>query len=264
MTMMNEHNEYLIPDYLDGLLDSESKAQFEAKLSQNNELAKELEAYKKLMEAFKTEPLVAPSKNLLAGFEKMLEEEKQNQVKVVTLNSVDKKRWFHSIPRVAASIILLIGAFIAGRFMQQNENQVQLAEVETEALEYKEAALFSLLENESASKRIRGVELIKEFEKPDEQIVAALGEKMLKDENTNVRLSALEALSSFSYSDQVKDVFIEALKSEKNPSMQVAIIEMLVQLQEKKAVEPMKRLLEEEETQPFIKDQINLALPKII
>ena len=183
---------------------------------------------------------------------------------MVSLNRESKSNWWSSLPRVAASIVLLISAFLAGRYIQKNESQVQLVEVQTEALAYKEAALFSLLENESASQRIRGVELIKEFEKPDEQIVAALGEKMLTDENTNVRLTALEALSSFSYSDQVKDIFIEALKTEQNPSMQVAIIEMLVELQEKKAVEPMKKLLEKEETQPYIKDQINSALPKII
>ena len=74
----------------------------------------------------------------------------------------------------------------------------------------------------------------------------------------------MEALAKFSYSEQVKTLFIQALETEENPSVQVALIEILGQLQEKKAIEPLKRLLEKEETQPFIKKEINNALPKII
>ena len=84
------------------------------------------------------------------------------------------------------------------------------------------------------------------------------------DENDNVRLTAFEALSRFTSSEKVKEVFLEALGKEKNPSIQIAIIQVLVQIQEKKAVEPMQRLLEQEDTQPFIKEQIKTGLPKII
>lgn len=264
MTMRKEDLEELIPDYLDGILDDTAKANFEAQLAKDSALAEELKAYKQLLNAMAKEPQQLPSKNLGKRFDQMLAEEKANQMNVVSLHKKSKKGFWSSLPRIAASIALLVGAFLAGRYFQKNESEVQLAAVQTEVLEYKEATLFSLLENESASQRIRGVELIKEFEKPDSEIVAALGQKMLTDENTNVRLSALEALSSFSYSDQVKKVFIEALQTEKNPSIQVAIIEVLVQLQEKKAIEPMKKLLENEETQPYIKDEITSALPKII
>ncbi|MEC7263138.1 MAG: HEAT repeat domain-containing protein, partial [Bacteroidota bacterium] len=61
----------------------------------------------------------------------------------------------------------------------------------------------------------------------------------------------------------VKNVLIEALEKEKNPSIQVAIIQTLVQIQEKKAAEPMKKLLEKEDTQPFIKEQIKAVLPSL-
>ena len=65
-------------------------------------------------------------------------------------------------------------------------------------------------------------------------------------------------------SETVKTAFIEALGTEKNPSIQIAIIQALVSIQEKKAIGPMQKLLEREDTQPFIKDEIKLGLPKII
>ena len=124
--------------------------------------------------------------------------------------------------------------------------------------------MLSLMENQSASRRIQGVNLIEEFTIPDEAIITALANRMLFDNNTNVRLSAVEALGKFTQSDTVKKTFITALETEKDPSIQITIIHTLVTIQEKKAIAPMQRLLEQEETQPFVKQQIKSLLPSII
>ena len=136
--------------------------------------------------------------------------------------------------------------------------------MEDEAQKVKQLAVISLLENQSASKRIQGVQYIEEFSTPDTTIIDALVDRLLEDEHTNVRLSAMEALSAFRNSERVKKAFIQALKTEKDPSIQIAIIQNLVQMQEKKAIGPMQDLLQQEETQPFIKEEITNALPKII
>lgn len=251
-----------ISDYLDGKLSIAEQLDFENEITTNSKLKREVEHYQKLFTAFSEEKEEVPSERLSTNFKEMLQEEKQNQVQTVSLTTRNKG-WMPFL-RIAASIILLVGIFFMGRYSGKQELQDNLVVAEQEALAYKEATLISLLGNESASKRIQGVQLVNEFEKPDKDIVAALGEKMLGDENTNVRLSAMEALSNFSYSEQVKAIFIQALETEENPSIQVALIEILGQLQEKKAVEPMKKLLEREDVQPFIKKEINNALPKII
>ena len=251
-----------ISDYLDGLLSPTEVAAFEKHLLTDDLLRKEVDEFKVLFEAIKKEDAGMPSDQLGKNFEKMLLQEKSNQVKVVALASQNSGRFQYL--KIAAGIAVLIGVFFSGRYAGQKELNHSLVEAQQEVLEYKEATLISLLGNESASKRIQGVQLVEEFDLPDEDIVAALGEKMLSDENTNVRLSAMEALSKFSYSDPVKSIFIQALETEENPSIQVALIEILGRLQEKKAIGPMKKLLEKEGTQPFIKNEINNALPKII
>ncbi len=255
--------EETIQKYLEGTLSEKALKEFEAALKNSESLQQEVKDYQALFEAFTQEAPTQPSDRLAKNFEKMLQEEKDNQVKVVSLNTPRKNNRFQWM-RVAASIALLIGVFFFGRYSGKEAMNPTLVEAQEEALAYKEATLISLLGNESASKRIQGVQLAEEFDTPDQDIVAALGEKMLRDNNTNVRLTAMEALAKFSYSEQVKTLFIEALETEENPSVQVALIEILGQLQEKKAIEPLKRLLEKEETQPFIKKEINNALPKII
>ena len=68
----NEEMIDLIPDYLDNLLDIETKKEFELQLSKSGELVQELEAFKRLLKAFDNEPQIMPSENLRKGFETML------------------------------------------------------------------------------------------------------------------------------------------------------------------------------------------------
>lgn len=66
----------------------------------------------------------------------------------------------------------------------ENENDFD----KTKALE--------LLDNQySASSRLQGIALLKDFSVSDKQVIEVLSQKALSDENTNVRLAAVETLS---------------------------------------------------------------------
>ncbi|MET1258275.1 HEAT repeat domain-containing protein [Flagellimonas sp. DF-77] len=252
-----------IPDFLEGSLTTAQQQEFEKALKQNPEWQEEVDAYTRLFKAFSEEPQVMPSLQLRQGFEKMLEEAQQQQVAVVSLPASSRKG-FGGFYRIAASIAVLIGTFVFGRYLGAKQSDLTIAQVQQEQQALIQTTMISLMENESASKRIQGVQYIEEFKEPDAAIVDALTDRMLNDENTNVRLTAMEALSRFKTSGKVKTAFITALETEQDPSMQIAIIQLLVEIQEKKAIGPMQRLLENEATQPFIKDEITTLLPKII
>lgn len=261
--MENKHVLDQIPDYLDGTLDKETMKVVEHHLANCSECQKELEGMQVLFSAFEEEEIAVPSDRLKAQFEDALEQEKNQQGKVVHMQQDKKTSWASNLPKVAASIALLVASFQMGSVFQQKKVEKEMALLKDETKHMKQTAMLSLMENKSASKRIQGVSYIEEFESPDEAIIQALANRLLNDENDNVRLTAFEALSKFTSSEKVKNVLIEALEKEKNPSIQVAIIQTLVQIQEKKAAEPMKRLLEQEDTQPFIKEQIKAVLPSI-
>jgi len=257
----------LLPDYIDNLLSVEKKKEVEAHLKNCTPCTKELEEYKSLFKEFKKEKLVKPSTNLSKNFDKMLAKEKDATIRLVSIsnnktNSV--ANWFLTSIKVAASIALLIVAFVGGKYYQLDASQKEIALIKNESIQLKQTTMISLMENQSASKRIQGLRFIEELEKPDQAIINALANRMLHDENTNVRLAAAEALAKFSESELVKSVFIEALEIEKNPSVQIAIIQNLAKTQEKKAVESMQKLLEQEDTPPFIKEEINQVLSEII
>lgn len=265
INMEKNHVTNLLPEYLDHTLSKKEKERVEQHIAGCIQCKLELDEMKILFKAFEGESISVPTESLSAKFDKALQEEKMETTKVIPISSERRKAgWASNMLKVAASVALLVASFQMGRFLQQEKSNEDIAVLLDESLQFKQTAMLSLMENQSASKRIQGVNYIEEFSKPDETIVIALANRLLNDENDNVRLNAFEALSKFTASETVKTAFIEALKIEKNPSIQIAIIQALVQIQEKKAAAPMKKLLEQEDTQPFVKNEIKLGLPKII
>ncbi|MEO9510991.1 MAG: HEAT repeat domain-containing protein [Flavobacteriaceae bacterium] len=263
--MKEDHVSNLLPEYLDNALNKEDTEMVAQHLAECLQCKLELDEMKILFKAFEDDTISVPTDRLSSNFEVALEAEKSKTLKVIPLTAKSKKsNWASNVFKVAAGIALLIASFQTGGILQQSKIDKDLVFLKNESLQMKQTAMLSLMENQSASKRIQGVGFIEEFDDPDEAIVKALGNRLLYDENDNVRLNAFEALSRFSNSEHVKQVLIEALETEKNPSIQIGIIQVLVKIQEKKAIAPMQKLLEQEDTQPFVKKEINLGIPKII
>ncbi len=261
--MENNHISELIPDYLDGLLDAGNKEMVDRHLKDCPQCLEELRETEILLRAMDKGEL-SPPPSLRNHFESALEREKEAMDEVMDLPTTSKKNGAAlQILKVAASLALLLGAYYMGVLAQSQKGERELALLQEEGLQMKQTAMLSLMENRSASKRIQGVGLVGDFERLDPEIIKALGDRLLYDENDNVRLTAFEALSKFTDSKAVKQLMIEALESERNPSIQIAIIQVLSEIQEKKAAAPMKRLLEQESTQPFIKEQIEAVLPSL-
>ncbi|ASV29983.1 HEAT repeat domain-containing protein [Maribacter cobaltidurans] len=265
MKVSHEKIDSLLPLYLTGELDPIEIEMVEKHLEDCKECRDTLDSFKSLSKTFQEEELQAPSPNLRLKFLEALETEKMSQGKIITMNKKSNNGLnFMVLGKIAAGFAILVTAFMMGKLYESKESELEYALLENEALKSKEMAMLSLMENQSASKRIQGVNFIEAFKAPDVEVLNALKDRMLLDQNTNVRIAAVEALSNFSDSELVKSAFITALETEKNPSVQIAIIKNLVRVQEKKATAPMKKLLELEETQPFIKEEIKKGLPQII
>lgn len=265
--MEKNHVIELLPQYLDNLLTQTLKKEVEAHLTVCKSCSQELDDLKTLFEVFEKEDLKAPSEKVRTDFFEQLELEKQNGSKVVSLDDTAVRRksnWSNNLLKIAASIVLLIGGFYFGKQQQEQLSDKEIAQLTDETIAFKETAMLSLMGNKSASKRIQGINFIEEFTKPDEAIVNALADRMLYDENVNVRAAAVEVLANYTKSERVKNTFIEALKTEKDPGIQIIIIQTLGEIQEKKAATPMRELLDQEGTQPFVKEQIESVLTTII
>ena len=265
--MEKNHVIDLLPTYLDKSLDKEQRGKVETHLKDCKSCAQELKELKDLFKAFKDEKEVIPSNKVRTDFFEQIELEKENSPKVLAMDTSAirrKNNWANNLLKIAASVVLLVGVYFFGKQQQEQISGKEIAQLTNESQVFKQTAMLSLMGNKSASKRIQGVNLMEEFSEPDEAIVSALADRMLNDENTNVRRTAVEVLSEFTTSETVKNSFIKALKTEKDPGIQISIIQVLGKMHEKKAAAAMRYLLDQEDTQPYVKDELELVLPNIM
>ncbi|NER17164.1 HEAT repeat domain-containing protein [Spongiivirga citrea] len=261
--MKNDHVHNVLIDYLEGNLDKERRALVANHLSVCDECNIELVQTKELLAELKNVPQQIPSSKLRDGFYEMLENEKADQDKIVSLSKPNNFNW-NRVWQSAAVIAFIFSAFMFGKYQQQNKNQEKIDALVKQTDNIKQSMLLALVENQSASKRVQGVHYVNQVQTPNSDVLDALIKRMHLDENANVRLAAIEALSKFTNTKMVRDELIVALGQEKDPGLQVSLIEILVSIQEKGAKESMERLLQKEDTPTYVKDQVKIGLPSII
>ncbi|GAB3202939.1 cytoskeletal protein RodZ [Pontibacter aydingkolensis] len=157
---------------------------------------------------------------------------------------------------VAASILLMLGIFWTGFYFAKQQTDMQSNEMAALQQNIKElkTALATANTSYSASERIQLVSQQTELE-PDEEVIEALISTMNHDANVNVRLAACEALYQFKDSRKVREAFIKGLKQQSDPLMQITLIDMLVGMKEKRALQPLQELTEKKNLLPVVKDK---------
>lgn len=87
-----------------------------------------------------------------------------------------------------------------------------------------------LMNNEfSASSRLQGIALVKNFSDYDAKIIDLLSEKAISDENTNVRLSAVSALEIQRQNPAVMDRIQQIFIQQNDPMVQKELISFLAE-----------------------------------
>ena len=142
--------------------------------------------------------------------------------------------------------------------------QSDFAALQQEVKNMKELVIMTMMKQESASERIKGVLTVQDLEEADEEILNALITTMNNDDNVNVRMAAVDALTYYADYEMVKNAFIQALLYQDNPTIQIKLITILVNLDEKGAVQPFQRMIDDENISTFVKDEAQYGLYKLL
>jgi len=171
---------------------------------------------------------------------------------------------------VAAAVLLLlgggvgIGMLISSRKVSSpspNSNTPeQLVVMQKEIKEMKEVLMFSLIDNESASQRIKAVSYTEEMSNPDQKVINALVSTLNHDKNLNVRLAALYSLGSWADNQMVRDSLVASLPKQTEPLIQVMLINLLAEKKDSRIVAPVQDILSNKKTLPVVKDAAEKSL----
>lgn len=121
----------------------------------------------------------------------------------------------------------------------------------------------SLMQQQSASERLRGVSWAYQAEPSDREVLEALLTAVNHDTNVNVRLAAVDALRRFSASPETRRAVVEALPSQTTPLVQVALIDLLVDFKEREAAGALKTLAANRDVNDGVRQQARWALEKL-
>lgn len=167
---------------------------------------------------------------------------------------VSAELWFY---RIAAAVALVLVGYFAGR-SGDGEN------VQGEINDLKEM-MISQMDGASASGRMKAVNYSFDIaeEQADDEILGVLMQVVLEDKNMNVRMKGVEALARFGNEPKVRRALINALGTEKEPAVKIALIETLVGLGEAGAIENLQKIVDDEDNLKEVRDEAHLGIFKL-
>jgi len=206
----------------------------------------------------------SPSLRVDDSFYDMLAMEKQKAASAFSWSK------FFSIPELLprlsfAAVALIIG--LAGGYWLKPaapSSPGQLADVTQQLSELKEMMMLSLLEKESATERLKAVSLTQDMGQVSQKVTSALFQTLNEDSNVNVRLAALDALKPYTKEHLVRQELIRSIAQQDSPLVQVALAELMAQLQEKSSVQELQKILKSKRTPDDIKKKIEQSIDVLI
>ena len=143
-----------------------------------------------------------------------------------------------------------------------SENK-QLEALTAQVHEMREIMMLSLLQNPSASERLRAVSYTSEIRHVNPNIAAALLATLNNDPNINVRLTTLEALTHFARDPVVREGLIQSILQQESPLVQAALADVMLKLQEKRAIQPFKKLLQQKDLNGMVRVKIEQTITRL-
>jgi hypothetical protein len=149
--------------------------------------------------------------------------------------------------QAAAALILVAGGFVAGR--QTSPAPVTdpaIAELREELRATRQMVSLSLLQQQSASERLRGITYTSQIERPGGELVSALLDTLMHDPDVNVRLKSIDALKRFADRENVRHAAADTLtEPAAMPLVQIALIDFLVEANDRRSAVSLRQITDD-------------------
>jgi HEAT repeats len=170
-------------------------------------------------------------------------------------------QWPEFAPRLAFGSFTLVVGLLTGLLLRSpvhKDEQIQLLGQEVSDL--KELMMLSLLEKESATERLKAVSLTQDMDQASQKVTDALIQTLNNDDNVNVRLAALDALRAYVGESSVRQELIRSIARQDSPLVQIALAELMVELQAKASVKEFEKILHDKNTPTDVKNKIQESI----
>jgi HEAT repeats/Putative zinc-finger len=172
--------------------------------------------------------------------------------------------------QLAAAILLLVTGYAVGRGQPdqaaRHENQVarqEIGELRGELHGMREMVALSLMQQESAVERLRGVSFSQHIDAPSGTVLTALLDTLTHDPNPNVRLATIDALREFAGQERVRTGLVQALSTQPSPLVQIALIDAVVGIRERRSVDVLRAIVTDQKTNEAVRERARRGLQQL-
>jgi hypothetical protein len=246
--------EELLAAYLENRLNPQQRQSFSAHAAACPVCREELEIWDQLNNL----PAPTPGPYFRQDFEAMLTHE-------ASVHRAQRPQaWFArpALPWVAAAAFA-IGGFFAGSYYTSLNPKPEMSELREELRNMRGMVAVSLLQQQSAVERLRGVNYSVRLDNPDEEVVAALIGILRGDSSVDVRLAATDALRKYSTRPAVRQAMAESLALQDSPLVQLALIDSIVEFREHRAAPAFAALAADQRLDPTVKTRLAKAIEEL-
>jgi len=115
----------------------------------------------------------------------------------------------------------------------------------------------------SASDRLQAIAMVSPSRNPQCNLAEALLERVAQDPSTEVRLSAVEALYLFGSEPELALRLETCLQLQDRPAVQLALVDLLAALRERRAAEALRRLVRDGHLGPAVRRRAQSRLEEL-
>lgn len=257
-----------LPDYWGGTLPPTERFAFQAHLDQCESCRQEAKDLGALWDRLGMIPAPEPTPEMRARFYQTLDAYRHGMAAAKPAFSLSAwlTTWWPRQPLVQVAVsfaMLAVGVGIGYLAHRPGMETADLATLRGEVQSMRQMVTLSLLQQQSPSERLRGVNFAYQVPQNDTEVLSALLFTVNHDANTNVRLAAVDALRIFSASPVTRRGIAQAMSRQDSPLVQIALIDLLVELKEKPAAEALRALGAGAEVNPEVKQRVAWALSRL-
>jgi hypothetical protein len=274
MNMECGFDKTLLTLWLDDQLPDDERAKVDAHVASCAQCQQELTTHQHLLELMGEMPVPEPPVGAQVRFNAMLDVYKASGAGGRRGMGVIG-RWFKQLftlqpgLAMAYSLLLVIVGIGLGHWlnapapMAPSGDKKQLEELTAQVSDMREMMMKSLLQNPSASERIRGVGYASEITTVNHGVIDALLTTLNNDQNVNVRLMTLEALTHYAADPVVRQGLVASILQQESPLVQAALADVMLKLQERNAIRPFKKLLQQKNLNNLVRTKIETAITRL-
>jgi len=265
-----------IPECLAGRLESSAREKLIAHLELCSACRADMAQIGAVWRGLESLPVAEPDPAMRPRFMEVLEAyqagmEQGRERTVVGGKSPATSHWWmagwwpaKAVWQTALAVVLLVGGGFGEHYLARPRTaNPEIATLQAQVENLRQTVALSMLQDQSSSSRIRGVSYASQVQRPDSHTEQALLSALNHDANINVRLRVVDALENLAGHPDIQRALVDSLPLQDSPLVQVAVIDVLTEVNDKAALPALRQLAADTKTDDAVRQRAAAGVKKL-